>query len=250
MNGVAAAVARKLAVSSRLERVWTRTVASTPAARASGARSAGANAPPDRGQLVGQPRVVGPGGVPEVVVGVDDHAVSAGTGASAGDEALGAELVPQVRRDRRGAGGPGTRRGGRPAGRRRPAPRRRDGPAGTGSRPPGAGRRGVRRPPPSRRARSTTVGRRGPVVEPGARPRIGQDAAVHHAADDDARRPAPRTRQELGQGLLVEQRVAAGDEERRPCRSRGRTGPASPTGSCRRRWRGRRPARAAAASAG
>ena len=43
MNGVAAAVARNSRVSSRLERVWTRTVPSTPAAASSGARSSGAN---------------------------------------------------------------------------------------------------------------------------------------------------------------------------------------------------------------
>ncbi len=43
MNDVAVAVARNSRVSSVLDRVWTRILASTPAAASSGARSSGPN---------------------------------------------------------------------------------------------------------------------------------------------------------------------------------------------------------------
>ena len=79
MNGKAAAVARNSRVSSRLERVWTRIAGVHPVRLQERRQVDRPERTSDRGELVGQPRVVAAAGVPEVVVGVDDH----GTGASA-----------------------------------------------------------------------------------------------------------------------------------------------------------------------
>src|SRR5439155_13012117 len=57
-------------------------------------------------------------------------------------------------------------------------------------------------------------GRRGRgVVEGRARSRVGQDAAVEHAASDDGDPALCAQRQQLGGAGTVEERVAAGEEE-------------------------------------
>ena len=162
MNGTAAAIARNSRVSSRLDRVWTRTVASTRAASRSGPRSSGPNGRRIDGELVGQPRVVGASPGPRSGGGrrrsrrTFGHV--AGTGALGREQALGAQVGPEAA----GMGAPsapGTPRDGRCGGRRRSTRRRPDGRAGTGSRPPAAGRRAARRP--RRSAGPDRRGRRG-----------------------------------------------------------------------------------------
>ena len=221
-------------VSSRLERVWTRTVASTPVARGGGARSSGPNARRIGGELVGQPRVVG--GRP---------------GPRSGGGRRRSRLAASGRRRGVGPRG-GPRRGARPRGRpgsrsakrrvlvemgRRPDAgdeRRRppDGRAGTGRPPPAAGRRGARRP-----RRAAAPARRSPaarrVVEPAAR-RPGSarmplfiTPPIEHADAALDGRPAAARRAPPGRGACSGRRAG-----RRRCRSRGRTGRASPTGSC------------------
>ena len=164
-------------------------------------------------------------------------AVSAGTGASAGDAA------PRIAARPTAPAGIGQPHQGRvvvevadASGRRRRATRRPDGPAGTASRRPGAGRRGARRPPPSRRARST-IARAAPVRSrsgcpaadrPGRRcssrppTRTAMPRSTHSGSSSAQRAPGP--------GACSGRRAGT-----RPCRSRGRTGRASPTGSSRRR---------------
>ncbi len=53
----------------------------------------------------------------------------------------------------------------------------------------------------------------GRVVERGAGPRVGEHAAVHHAAGHHRDAPFDARRQEVGERLLVEQRVAVGEQD-------------------------------------
>ena len=193
-NGVSPATARKSRVSSRLDRVWTRTVASTPAAaqvrlevgrpeRAGGSRRARRSATGSR-----------PSPGPRSGGGRRRSRLSPRRRRGVGpDQALGAEVVPQVGRDRPRAASAGyssrwaTRpdagdeRGDRGVGERELDGRRpeRDVVAGADlADPPGP---------------LDDLGRRRRVVEAAPGARVGEHAAVHHAADEHARRRARRT---------------------------------------------------------
>ena len=212
MNGVVAAVARNSRVSSRLARVWTRTVASTPAAASNGARSSGSKRPPDGGKLVGQPRVVGARRVPDVVVCVDDHA-GYRTALRARSGPRCAQLGPQVGRDRVTAAGRGTRRGGSID--RTPATSEVT--AGMGERE--LHRRGAQRDAVPLACFAEPAG---PFDRPpgwpgrsrSARPGRGS-ASTPLFITPPTRTATPRSRhggQQLGERPLVEQRVAAGEQ--------------------------------------
>ena len=76
--------------------VWTRTVPIDAGSGQQRREVVRPEPPVDRGEVVGQPRVVGRAGSQKVVVGVDDRG-HGGVGASAGDQALGPQVVPQGR---------------------------------------------------------------------------------------------------------------------------------------------------------
>ena len=214
MNGVAAASCRNSRVSSRLERVWTRTVASTPAASSCGARSSGANGRRMTREVVGQPRIVGGRRIPEVVVGVDDlDRRHAGTGASGAirpsarssaqrSAGIGHRQHRRVLVEMGDAADAGDQRGDRRVGEReldRGGTQRDAVPLADLADPPG---------PVDER-------RRGP-----ARSRTGCRAGGRPARRCSSRRRAgprsPRSSQagsSVGEGALVEQRVAAREQE-------------------------------------
>ena len=168
--------------------------------------------PVDRRELRRQPRVRRAGRVQQVMVGVDDRG-HGGVGRVGGDQALGPQVVPQGRRDppaheRRvlvemldaphagdqpGNGGMGQRELDRGGAQRDSATL-----AGLGQ-PPGA---------------IEDLGAGRAVVEVGTGSRVGQDPAVHHAADEHRDPALDAQRQELRKRVLVEQRVPTGDEER------------------------------------
>ena len=83
------------------------------------------------------------------------------------------------------------------------------------------------------------------VVERGAGSRIRQDAAVHHAAHHHGHAALDARRQQVGERILVEQRVPAGEQDRVDVGLAHEPARASPTGSSRRRSRPGRPPRAA-----
>ena len=233
------------------DRVWTRTVASTPAASSTGSRSRDVEPPPDRGEVVGHPRVVGAGRVPQVVVGVDDGRGHAATGTGAAGS-----MRPLARRSSHSAGGIGRRSsvrvlvevGDRPDARDEPG----DGRVGERElHRRGADRdavplaglaeaAGPARPPRVARASSRTprraAGRRARRCSSRRRPSPRRPAR---------RRPAGGRRAPPGRAACSGRRAGS-----RRCRPRGRTAPASAPGSSPRRSRGRRPPRAAGGAPG
>ena len=131
---------QELAASRRrLDRVWTRTVASMPAAARAAARGRRARiaggSPRGRRSATGSRRAPGPrsgGGRRRSRSASCGHRRRIG----AASRPSSAELGPKVGRDRAAASAPGSRRGGRCVGRRRPARRPPGGRAGTGWRRP------------------------------------------------------------------------------------------------------------------
>ena len=132
-----------------------------------------------------------------------------------------------------------------PASARRPARRRR--PGGAAGRP--SPRRGSATPWRSQTAAIAARplqprGARAAVVEGRAVARVGEDAAVEHAAGDHRDAALDAQRQQLRRRAVVEQRVAAGEQDAVDVGLADEPGSGA-TGSCPRRSRRSRPRRAA-----